>query len=424
MKQPPTSDSILFNRVNLFDGKSESLIKDINVLVEGNLISKISSDVIDAPGAMIIDAGSQRVMTPGFIDAHAHLILQLDMSQWLSADENYLAYISTQAAKYYLHNGFTTIRDAAGNTFSLKKAIDQGIVEGPRVYPSGPLISQTAGHADFRRDSHPSAQIARETVPFMKYGHLAVADGRAEVLVAVREALRRGATQIKIAVGGGTASYCDPLDVVQYTADEISAAVEAAADWGTYVMAHVYNPRGIRRAIDNGVKSIEHGNLVDQETLLYMKEKGVWLSPQVKVYTFYPVGYNSEQMKKHDLAFSGIDHMFKTAKEIGFDKIVFGTDIVTDLQKVKDTNQEFILRGQWFTPVEVLRQAISVGAELLALSGNRNPYPGKLGVIEEGALADLLLINGNPLENLAILTEPQKNIALVMKDGKIYKNIT
>jgi imidazolonepropionase-like amidohydrolase len=250
-----------------------------------------------------------------------------------------------------------------------------------------------------------------------------IADVRAEVLKAVREALRRGASQIKIAVGGGTGSYADPLDVTEYTPDEIRAAVEAAADWGTYVMAHVYNSDGIRRAIDNGVKSIEHGNLVDEDTLRLMKEKGIWLSPQVIVYTFHPKGYTEDQKKKHDQAFAGIDNMFTIAKKIGFEKIAFGSDIITDPEMMKQINDEFKFRSKWFTPVEILRQATSKSAELLAMSGLRNPYPGKLGVIEEGAYADLLLINSDPLKDIEILTRPEENLALIMKDGVIYKNI-
>ncbi len=264
--------------------------------------------------------------------------------------------------------------------------------------------------------------IASEPSIPMKYDMVQIADGRAEVLKAVREALRRGASQVKIAVGGGTGSFADPMDVTQYTLDESQAAVEAAADWGTYVVAHAYTDNAIRRAIEGGVKSIEHGNHMNEETLYLMKEKDIWLSPQVSVYTFYPNGYTEEMMKKHDQAFAGIDNMFNNVKKIGFEKIAFGSDIITDPEMMARINEEFVHRTKWFTPAEILRQATANSATLLALSGPRNPYPGKLGVIEEGAYADLLLVNGNPLKDISILTNPEENLALIMKDGKIWKN--
>ncbi len=239
----------------------------------------------------------------------------------------------------------------------------------------------------------------------------------------MREQLRRGASQIKISVGGGTGSEADPLDVVQYTEKEIKAAVNAASDWGTYVTAHVYNTDGVRRAIDNGVKCIEHGQLMDEETLQYMKEKEIWLSPQVIVYTYHPKGFTDDQKKKHDQAYDGIDSMFKSAKKIGFDKIGFGSDIISDPAMLERINEEFVFRTQWFDNAEILKQATYNNAQILAMSGERSPYKGRLGVIEEVALADLLLINGNPLEDISILKAYKKNIQLIMKDGVIYKNI-
>ena len=412
---------VLITNAKVFDGRSDKLTEPISVLIESNKIKQIGT-IIDAPKtATMIDAGG-RVMTPGFIDSHSHLMFQLSFGEAFSSDEFYWAYVSTQAARIYLDNGFTTVREVAGNSFSLKKAIDRGVVVGPRVYPSGPMISQTSGHSDHRTDAQKSAMIAHEPSIPMKYDMVQLADGRAEVLKSVREALRRGASQIKISVGGGTGSYADPLDTTQYTDDEIRAAVEAAADWNTYVTAHVYNADGIRRAVENGVKCIEHGNLIDEPTLKLMKKKGVWLSPQVIVYTYHPLGYTDDQKAKHDEAYAGIDNMFKTAKKIGFDKIAFGSDIITDLGMLKRINEEFVHRTEWFTPVEILRQATSKSAELMALSGPRNPYPGKLGVIEEGAYADLLLVEGNPLDNIEVLTQPEENLVLIMKDGMIYKN--
>ncbi len=415
-----TKKTTLITNANVFDGVNEKLQMGVDVLIEDNLIKKIGKN-IKAGNAEVIDAKG-RVMTPGFIGVHEHMMLQMSYGEGFTSDTRYYAYVATQTANIYLSRGFTTVRDAAGNVFSLKKAIDKGIVAGPRIYPSGPMISQTSGHSDHRTDAQKSKLVGGEDDLFVQYGDMAIADGVPEVLKAVRENLRRGATQIKIAVGGGTGSYADPLDVIEFTPEEIRAAVQAAADWGTYVLAHVYNSDGIRRAIDNGVMSIEHGQLIDEKTLRYMKKKGVWLSPQVSVFMDIPKGYTEDQANKHRQAQAGIDNMFTMCKKIGFTKIAFGSDIFTDPEALKRINDEFVLRTQWFTPAEILRQATSSSAELLAMSGPRNPYPGKLGVIEEGAYADLLLINGNPLADIKILTKPDENLALIMKDGKIYKN--
>jgi len=416
------ANGIVIANVRIFDGIHENLSKPSYVLIEGNRIVKISQAIIQpAENATVIDAEGQ-VMTPGFIDVHAHPMLQQSFGEFFASDRFHHAYVATKQAKTYLMRGFTTIRDVGGNSFSLKKAIDKGILVGPRVFPSGPMISQTSGHSDHRHDADLPIKLGGQPALDERYGHMATADGVGEVLKVAREALRRGASQIKICVGGGTGSEADPLDVVQFTSVEIHAAVQAAADWGTYVAAHVYNAEGVRRAIDNGVKCIEHGQLMDEDTMRYMQEKDVWLSPQVIAYTYYPRGYTEDQKRKHDQAYMGIDQMFKTAKKIGFEKIGFGSDIISDPAMLARINEEFVHRTRWFTPAEILRQATANNSEILAMSGPRSPYQGKLGVIEEGALADLLLINGNPLEDISILTQYEGIIVLIMKDGKIYKN--
>ncbi len=416
-------NQILITNAKIFDG-TDKLVEGKDVLIQENKIVKIGENIpVTKDGrTQVIDAGG-RTMTPGFMDMHAHTMLQMPFGLGANSDEYYWAYVSTQAANMYLSQGYTTVRDVGGNCFSLKKAIDQGIVDGPRIYASGPMLSQTSGHSDHRTDAYASQLVADEPSIFMKFNQVQVADGRAEVLIAVRENLRRGASQIKICVGGGTGSYADPLDVTQYTPDEIQAAVEAAEDWGTYVTAHVYNSAGIVRAIENGVKCIEHGNLMDEATMKLMKETNTWLSPQVIVYTYHPNGYTDDQKAKHDQAYDGIDNMFQAAKKVGFDNIVFGSDIITSLDELSTINKEFELRTEWFTPTEILNQATGKSAELLQLSGERNPYPVKIGVIAEGAYADLLLIDGNPLEDLTILQDAEANLALIMKDGKVFKNI-
>ena len=413
---------VLITKANILDSNKGTLAQGMSLLVEGNKIAKIAKSIPAPEGAIVIDANG-RTMTPGFIAMHEHIVGQMPFGDIFTMDTRYSAYVATQTVKTYLMNGYTTVRDVAGNTFSLQKAINRGYVIGPRIYTSGAMISQTAGHADHRHGSDGTAFMPGSVWdPMVRNGDMMVVDGVPEVLKAVRENLRQGASQIKIAVGGGTGSYADPLEVIEFTPEEIRAAVQAASDYGTYVLAHVYNTDGILRAVDNGVKSIEHANLVDEETLRYMKEKGVWLSPQVIVFTFIPKGYTEDQANKHRQAYAGIDNMFTLCKKIGYDKIVFGSDIITDPETLNHINDEFKYRAKWFAPAEILRQATSSGAELLAMSGPKNPYPGKLGVIEEGAYADLLLINGNPLEDIEILTKTEENLALIMKDGKIYKN--
>jgi len=412
----------LFTNVNVFDGSNEKLIREANVLVEGNLIKTVSTVSITAEGATVIDGGGRTLM-PGLIYMHEHMMFQLPSPiQMINGDDRYNAIVSTMAAKKYLDRGITTVRDAGGNSFGLKQAIDEGLVPGPRIFPSGPMLSQTSGHGDLRPPTNPSTFAGGEQSGMVARGDLVVVDGIPEVLRAARENLRRGASQIKIAVGGGTVSQSDPLEVVELTPDEIRNIVQVAEDFGTYVASHVYNTKGIRRAVDNGVKSIEHGNLIDRETLQYMKDKDVWLSPQITVYTFIPGGYTEDQAAKHRQAYAGIDSMFTAAKEIGFENIVVGSDIITAPTRIDTILDELKLRAKWFTPVEILRQATSNGGKLLSLANVKNPYKqGKLGVIEEGAYADMLLVDGNPLEDITVAVNPD-NFRIIMKDGVIHKN--
>jgi imidazolonepropionase-like amidohydrolase len=259
---------ILIQNARIFDGVSEDLVEGQDVLVQDGMIAEIAAGIEPPEGAVVIDAGG-RVITPGFIYMHEHIMMQASSPELLIADDRYIAILATQTARDYLDRGITTIRDAAGNTFGLKQAIDRGVVPGPRIYPSGAMISQSSGHADHNFPSEPTSFMAGGRPDRMILrGDFVVVNGEAEVLHAVREQLRRGASQIKIANGGGTGSIADPLEVTELLPQEIRMATQAAADFGTYTMTHVYNTSGVRRAIENGVKSIEHGNLLDKETHL------------------------------------------------------------------------------------------------------------------------------------------------------------
>nr|WP_287525089.1 amidohydrolase family protein [Okeania sp. SIO2C2] len=251
-----------------------------------------------------------------------------------------------------------------------------------------------------------------------KLGDTAIADGVPEVLRTVREQLRKGASQIKVAMGGGISSTYDPIDVVQYTDAEIRAAVDAAKDWNTYVMVHAYTPRSMQRSIRAGVKSIEHGHLMDEETAKLMAEKDAWLSIQPFVEDDAKYAPNQERFLQ---VVEGTDKTYKLAKKYHL-KTAFGTDILLNPDLAQQQGAQLVKLLRWYTPVEILKMATSVNGELFALSGPRNPYPGKLGVVEEGALADLLLVDGNPLEDIGLITDPEKNFVVIMKDGKIYKS--
>jgi len=415
-KKEPSS--VLVQNVRVFDGRGEQL-REAHVLVEGNRIVRLSRNPIQtSPGMTVIDGGG-RVMIPGLIDTHVHLTATVGLAL-PATDAWYLAIRQTVEAERTLMRGFTTVRDMGGNVFALKRAVDEGLSPGPRIYPSGAVLSQTSGHADFRTpiESHP--RFGGHLPYISQEGNAMIVDGVSEVLAATREQLRRGASQIKVMAGGGVISPSDPIDVKQYTSQEMEAAVQAAADWNTYVAVHAYNSESITRALQAGVKSIEHGNLIDEAAMKLLVDKGAVLSPQVAIFQ-RDMRLPTENMAKLHQVRAGLDTMFALAKRYGA-KITFGTDIIGPLEEHQRQGEEFGARLKWFTPVEILRQATSNAADLLALSGPRNPYPGKLGVIEEGAYADLLVVNGNPLEDVRLLEKPADNLMVIMKNGQVYKN--
>jgi len=315
----------------------------------------------------------------------------------LSADIEYLTVMGVKGAEATLLRGFTTVRDVGGNPFAIKKAIDRGQTPGPRIFPSGPMISQTAGHSD----GNPYTAVPTDDPNALSYlernGLVMRADGVDQMLLRVREALRMGASQIKIATGGGVSSLYDPLDVTEYTPAEVEAAVAAAENWGTYVSAHTFTGRATQMAIRAGVKSVEHGFLLTDETLKMMADKGVWLSPQPLLndedaFTFADPVSTAKWIE----VTQGTERLYPAAKRLGV-KIAFGTDALFDPSVAAKEGKFLAKLGRWFTPFEALRMATSTNAELLALSGPRNPYPAApLGVVKEGAYADLILVNGNP----------------------------
>jgi imidazolonepropionase-like amidohydrolase len=411
----------LFQDVRIFDGTSAALSPPSNVLVRGNKIERISSDAIAAEGAEVI-AGDGRVLMPGLIDAHWHAMLIRVTPAESLGDAGYNNLLAGAEATDTLMRGFTTVRDLGGPVFGLKRAIDEGIVDGPRIFPSGAVITVTSGHGDFRELTDLPRTIGGTPHRMEQLGGAMVADSPDEVRVRVREQLMQGASQIKLTAGGGVSSPFSPVDVVTFTEPELRAAVEAAENWGTYVATHAFTPAAIQRSIAAGVKVIEHGMLMDEATAQLMAEKDIWLSmqpiPEALVLGF-PVG--SVQREKAEEVFAGIGTTYELAKKYNL-KTAWGSDVLFSPALAQQQGAILASTAEWYTPAEVLIMATSTNAELLTLSGLRNPYPGKLGVVEEGALADLILVEGNPLENIDLVADPALNFKIIMKDGVIYKN--
>jgi imidazolonepropionase-like amidohydrolase len=358
---------------------------------------------------------------PGLIDNHWHAVMVRATPVQAFGDVTYNSLQAGAEATDTLMRGFTTVRDLGGPTFGLKAAIDEGVLPGPRIYPSGAVITVTSGHGDFRQLTDLPRTIGGMLTRMEQLGGAMVADSPDEVRLRTREQLMQGASHIKLTAGGGVSSPFSPVDVTTFTEAELRAAVEAAENWGTYVATHAFTPAAIQRSIAAGVKVIEHGMLMDEATAKLMAEKGIWLSmqpiPEALVKGF-PVG--SVQREKAEEVVLGIPRTYELAKKYKL-KTAWGTDILFSAALARQQGAILASMGQWFTPAETLIMATSTNAELLQLSGKRNPYPGKLGVVEQGALADLLLVDGNPLEHINLVADP-KNFVVIMKDGKVYKD--
>lgn len=452
----PVESQILINNVRIFDGKSPELTEKKNVLVVNNKIETISATSIDfkkrpercrypvnTPGTekepetdeeikareKTINATDNQVLMPGLIDAHYHIMLSIVPKQAAStADIGYLNLLAAQEAKDTLMRGFTTVRDVGGPSFGLKRAIDEGLIVGPRIFPSGAFISQTGGHGDFRLPSllpkSPNAPLTSEE----QVGLTAIADNPDEVRLRAREQLRQGASQLKLMAGGGVSSDYDPLDATQYTKEEIAAAVTAAKNWGTYVTVHAYTSDAVRQAVEAGVKCIDHGQLIDEDTVKLLKEKDIWLSLQPFFMDEDANPKSGENLKKQQQVAEGTKYVYELAKEYGV-KTAFGTDNMFSAKNAKAQNKKLAklakILKETYTEADVLKMATANNGALLELSGLRNPYYYKnieLGVVKEGALADLLLVNGNPLNNIDLISDPENNFLVIIKDGKIYKN--
>lgn len=413
--------TLLIRNVMLFDGTG-SVRQPRNVRITGNRIDAVSAGDIALPtGAAVIDGAGQTLM-PGLTDAHWHMAAVRGVPWMGSDDATHIAMIFKDA-EFQLMRGFTTVRDTAGSIFGIKAAIDRGVMPGPRCYPSGAAISQTSGHGDPEPVGEIPTALGGQPSARQQKGMTAVANGIPEVLAATRDQLKRGASQIKIMAGGGVTSDHDPIDTVQYTLDEMRAIVGAATDWDTYACAHAYTPAGVRRCLEAGVLSIEHGHAIDDRTAALIASKGAWLSIQP-----FEAGDNiltAEQQVKADesLGGEGWQSAVRLAKKHGV-KVAFGTDLFSRTRSSRTENAMLPRFGTIYPNAEVLRIATSGNCELFARSGRRNPYrQAPLGVLREGAWADLLLVRGNPLDDLRLLEDYERNFLAIIKDGVVHKNL-
>ena len=425
-QQAPSADggATLFRNVRIFDGRSAALSAPANVLVRDDRIETISAQPVAADGstgARIVEGGGRTLM-PGLIDAHWHAMMARPTpAQLLSSDVGYTNLMAGVEATAPLMRGFTAVRDMGGPSFGLKRAIDEGLLPGPRIYPSGAVITITGGHGDFRQFSD-LPRVSGVLSRVEELGGAMIADSPDEVRMRVREQLMQGASQVKLTAGGGVASPFSPLDASTFTEPELRAAVEAAENWGTYVATHAYTPASIQRSIAAGVKVIEHAHLMDEASARLMAEKGIWLSTQPFVDLSGAAALPAQNQARMRQVVAGTDTVYALAKKYGI-RTAFGTDILFSRALAERQGHSLVDLTRWYTPAEALIMATSTNAELLALSGPRNPYPGRLGVVEEGALADLLLVDGNPLEDIGLVADPDKTFLVIMKDGKIYKDM-
>ncbi len=405
---------ILFTHAKLLDPTKDDLQDGMSVLIEGSRIREVSPRPIKTSRAIVVDVGGRTLMS-GLIDCHVHVFLPEVSIRALEAVP--LTLLTARAAplmRAMLDRGFTTVRDAGGADWGIREAVERGYLTGPRLFIAGRAIGQTSGHSDSRRRTDLGGACPTENA--MVFTH-AIADGVTEVRRAVREQLRQGADHIKIMVSGGVASPYDPLDSLQYSTDEIRAAVEEAAAFKRYVCAHSYPADATARAVECGVRVIEHGNLIDAPTAKLMAGKGAFLVPTLVAYDAIDrhaaqFGMDPESLEKNKLVLESGLRSLELAKRAGV-PMAYGSDLLGQLQP--DQSKEFLLRGEALTPREIIHSATIVGAELLG-------RVGELGVVAPGALADLLVVDGNPLKDLGLFQDQGAHIPVVMQGGRFHRN--
>ena len=406
--------TIVFHNGLLVDGSGPEPIGPVDVLIENGRVTEVSETRIKAANAAEYDLAGRAIM-PGFIDLHMHPFLT-DMNL-MKLEDTPVSLVTAQASvvlNRLLDRGFTTIRDAAGGDWGLKQAVDDGLIAGPRLFISGRAISQTGGHGDFRRRTDDSVMCSCSSALHLT---TRIADGVDQVRHAVRDELRKGADQIKIMVSGGVSSPFDPLEGCQFSMDEIEAAVDEATRAGTYVLAHAYSAEAITRALNGGVRTIEHANLIDKPAAELAAKLQAFVVPTLVAYEAQAqhaanAGYSKAMLDKLDKVRDFGLRSLEICKAAGV-KMGFGTDIIGDQELHA---QEFLLRAEVLPVHEVIASATRIGAEVLRREG-------QLGVIAPGAIADILVVDGNPLEDISLLAGHGEHLLAIMKDGRFHKNL-
>ena len=402
----------VIRNARLFDSAAGVMRDGSTIVIEGDRVVAVTQEPIDVDDAIVIDAGGSAVL-PGLIDAHVHVIASShDLASLAQSPASLVAAESGAVMRGMLMRGFTTVRDAAGADHGLQEAVARGLFQGPRLYIAGFPISQTGGHADMRPKGVRGSGMFCSCAGLGFMG--AIADGVGEVRRAVREQVRTGANHIKIMAGGGVSSPTDPIDGTQFSMDELRAAVEEAEAANLYALAHAYSPRAVSRAVQAGVRSIEHGNLIDEATARLMKTHGTYFVPTLATYAALAeegqqLGWSTEMLEKlqsvHDRGLQAV----RIARAEGV-PIVFGTDLLGRMHERQPS--EFGLRAPAMPPVEVLQSATITAARLMR-------QEQRIGQIVPGAWADLLVVDGDPMATLQMLAEPETGIRLLMQGGRV-----
>jgi imidazolonepropionase-like amidohydrolase len=403
-----------FKNFELLDPDAGEVRGGHELVVEGGLIKEVAGKPIKLADPTVVDCGGRTLM-PGLIDSHVHVVLSDVVIR--NMENVPLTLMTARAAdlmRRMLDRGFTTVRDTGGADWGLKEATDKGLLPGPRLFIAGRALGPTGGHSDGRRRTDPGTRCHCCNALSFSMG---IADGVSQVRRAVREEMRQGCDQVKIMMSGGVASPYDPLDSLQFSMDEIIAAVEEAHAFGRYVCAHAYTPQAITRAAKAGIRTIEHGNLIDDASAKLMAEKGMFLVANLVTYFEMKkhaaeYGMNSDMLAKNDLVIEGALKSLEICKRHGV-PVAYGTDLLGQLQVSQ--SEEFSLRAQVLSPAEIIRSATTIGAQIVRMEG-------KLGCVKAGAFADLLVVDGNPLKDLKLLQGQGQHLSMIMKGGRLHKN--
>jgi imidazolonepropionase-like amidohydrolase len=405
---------LLFKNAHLLDPRWDEPRGGYEVLVEGELIKEVSAKPIKAAKAKVVDCG-KRTLMPGLIDCHVHVFLsEVNIRNLEGVPLTLMTARAADLMKGMIDRGFTTVRDTGGADWGIKAAVDAGLIAGPRLFISGRAIGPTGGHSDSRRRTDIGAPCG--CCNAMVYC-MAIADGPDDVRKTVREQMRQGADQVKIMCSGGVASPYDPLDSLQFSEAEIAAATDEAKNFGRYVLAHAYTPEAITRAVTNGVRTIEHGNLIDAKSAKLLKSSGGYMVANLVTYFVMKeraaqFGMTADMLAKNDIVLDGALRSLEICKAAGV-KVGYGSDLLGQLQV--EQSREFMFRAEVLKPLEIIRQATTVGAEVLR-------QEGKLGIVEPGAFADLIVVDGNPLKKLELFLDQGAHLPVIMKAGKFHKN--